>query len=457
MLKKRNRTGMQSAFVRHLKTSVRGYILRGMLVLVPLGVTAYVLVLCYRLTAGHLAPPLRKYVGEMPEYAIVILSIAIFVLILYSIGFTASLVIGRRFIALGESFLKRIPIVKTIYGASQQAVDALSTEEGAQSYQAAVVVPFPSPEAKAIAFVTGKLDIEGEGIFYRVFVPTTPNPTSGYFMIYPPESIEHTNLTVEDALKAIISAGILTPKDFQLVEGADVSTIVSPVHAAEKRPVHVQRSPLQALQKRLISGLLVLVPIGITIFIVNFIYDLTAGRIAPIAQRIAGPSPYATAIVSIALMLVTLYITGYFATAVFGARLIRFMEYLLGRIPFVPVVYGATKQIVETIVNPDSGPKFEEPVLATFPHPGVRVLGFVVGRMKLINGPLYIKVFVPTAPNITVGFLELYQSDHVSGCSMTLEEALKMVVSCGIVGPEKISLKPIAESAQSVEEAVPAE
>jgi len=133
------------------------------------------------------------------------------------------------------------------------------------------------------------------------------------------------------------------------------------------------------------------------------------------------------------------------------------MESLLGRIPFVPVVYGATKQIVETIVDPGSGPKFEEPVLATFPHPGVRALGFVVGRMQMVNGPLYIKVFVPTAPNITVGFMELYEADHVSGCSMTLEEALKMVVSCGIVGPDKITLKPLADRTQRNEEAVAAE
>ncbi|GMW03323.1 MAG: hypothetical protein AMXMBFR84_44570 [Candidatus Hydrogenedentota bacterium] len=469
---------VQSAFLRRLKTNFRGYTLRGILILVPLGVTSYVLILCYRLTAGHLVPFLRKYTGEMPEYAVVLLSIVLFLGMLYFIGSIAGFVIGRRLIAIGEGLLRRIPIVKTVYGASRQAVDSLSTQDEQAAYQAAVLAPFPSLAIRSIAFITGKVELSGIGTFFRTFVPTTPNPTSGYFVMYPPEMVEYTTLTMEDAAKAMISAGILTPAEFEVVSGQNGSKSQSNLQRApqaaavkavqirqnRKRPWYVR--DLLIVRKRLISGMLVLVPIGVTAFIVKFIYDLTAGRMAPATRWIAGalqeflrqqdagrlapiakwlsaPMPgYVTAALSIILLMVLLYTTGYLATAYFGNRLVRMTENLIGRLPVITSVYGATKQILETLFDSSAGPKFEAPVIVDFPFPGVKTMGFVVGRIRSSTGTNYVKVFVPTTPNITVGLLELFLPEHVMACNLTLEESIKMIVSGGIVGPDSIDTRP---------------
>ncbi|MBM3289908.1 MAG: DUF502 domain-containing protein, partial [Candidatus Hydrogenedentes bacterium] len=189
--KKKNliaRTPKQTMFDR-MRTTVRGYMLRGLLVLVPLGITAYALVLCYRLTAANLAPLVARLKIPIPEYAVpyavVAISVLLFFAVLYVIGVAAAVVVGRRFIGLGEAILRRIPLVKTIYAASKQVMELFEPKEDAKpAYQEAVIVDFPGPGIKTIAFVVGRTQIAGQGEYYRVFVPTTPNPTSGYFEMF---------------------------------------------------------------------------------------------------------------------------------------------------------------------------------------------------------------------------------------------------------------------------------
>jgi uncharacterized membrane protein len=394
----------------------------------------------------------------MPGYVVVLLSIVLFLAVVYTIGSIAGQVVGRKLILLGESILRRIPIVKTIYGASRQAVDALSIQGKGETYQAAVIVPFPSPTAKAIAFVTGKLDIEGEGNFYRVFIPTTPNPTSGFLEIYPSNTVEHTNLSVEDAVMTIMSAGILIPKDVRM-EGNETidpssSFLADAVSGAPRSRTARHDSVVarfgRGIRKRMISGLLVLIPIGITAFVLDLIYALTAGQITPLTQWLVGPLPgYIKVAVSIALLIALLYLTGYVATAVVGARLIHWIETLLKRVPLVTTVYTASKQIVASLIDTASGPKFQAPVLVPFPHRGARTIGFLMGDIRSASGKRYFKVFVPTTPNVTVGLLEFFEDFEVSGCSLSLEEAIKMVVSGGIVGPGSISTFPLPETSHS--------
>lgn len=441
--------------------TLRLYIVRGMLVLVPLGVTAYVLALLYRLTAGHLAPFVDKYAAPMPVYAQVIVSLVLFVSLLYLIGLTTAMVLGRRLIKLGEDILRRIPLVKTVYAASKQVVDVLSIQDQGANYQAAVIVDFPFRGAKTIAFTTSKIQIEGEGEVYAAFVPTTPNPTSGYLEILPPNLVEHSEMGVEEAFKAVMSAGIVSPNTIQYthapgpaVSGEGAASM--PGEALYRGVLDRKRSLVrrilssawynlkQLVRTRLLSGLVVLVPIGVTIFIINFTYGLTAGRITPLTKWLAGELPaYATAATSVVLLLILLYLTGYITTAVVGARVVKLAERVIERIPFVTTIYGATKQIVETVTQQDSGPKLQAPVLVDFPYPGARVVGFVVGKIQTSDGKKYVKVFVPTAPNITVGFFQMYEPQYVSACNMTVEEAIKMVVSCGIISPKTLTLSPM--------------
>ena len=444
--------GAESAFLQRLRTSVRGYMLRGVLVLVPLGVTAYIMALCYQLTAGHLAPFIRMHALPMPDIAVALVSLVLFVSVLYLIGLAAALVVGKRFIGLGESILRRIPLVKTVYAATKQVVDVLSAQGDGPGYEASVLVPFPSAGMWVVAFVTGKLHIEGEGDFFRVFVPTTPNPTSGYFEILPANLVQETGLSVDEAVKLLMSAGILAPPQLSLASMPDdaarrvSSDTARPVETEKAvRPVPtVWERTKSLLQKRLLSGFLVIVPISVTAFVIGVLYNLTAGRLMPLAGMLTGPLPgYVDVFVSIALLLLLLYGTGYIATAVLGGRLIHLAELIIGRIPLVTTVYGATKQIMESFVQKDGGAKLKTPVVIPFPYAGARAIGFLVGDIATSSGKRLLKVYVPTTPNITLGLLEFYEPESVSACGLTVEEAVKMVVSGGIIGPESICLSPI--------------
>lgn len=432
-------------FIFEVEATVRRYVLRGALLVIPTGVTFYVLVLIYRFTGGLLAPSLRPYAGEAPQYVVAAVSILLFLAILYCTGVAANLVVGRRVIGLGEAVLRRIPLVKTIYAGSRQAVDVLSRQGEANTYQASVLVPFPSSATRAVGFVTGIIDIKGGEPLTCVFVPTTPNPTSGYLELYPRETIEYTTMTVEDGVRAIMSAGIMTPDEIRPIEVMSPST---PAMAAAPRgaaPVRRKRFA-HAIRRRLISGFLVLVPLGITIFILRFVYGLTAGNIEPLTVLIGGDlPPYMNVVVSVVLLIILLYLVGYIATAVVVGRLIHAAESLLDRIPLVKTVYAATKQIVVALVETGDKPKFQAPVLVPFPDRGAKTVGFMVGTVIGTEGRRLIKVFIPTAPNITVGFLVIYEIQDVTGCSITIEDAIKMVVSAGIVCPDSMVLTPITK------------
>jgi uncharacterized membrane protein len=198
------------------RATLRRRLLSGLLVVVPLGVTLYVLHFLYAFTAGRLTPIIRDLSGPLPDYAVPLASVAVLVVAVYLIGLVANVVVGRKVIALFEAILARIPLVKTIYGASKQIVQTLSFQNGDENFKAVVFVDFPRPGMKALGFVTGTIDIEGEGEHYKVFVPTTPNPTSGYFEIVPKDRASEADISVEEAVKFVMSGGLLAPESLMV-------------------------------------------------------------------------------------------------------------------------------------------------------------------------------------------------------------------------------------------------
>lgn len=458
-----------------MRTTVRGYMLRGLLVLVPLGITVYSLILCYRLTAANLAPLVRRFSIPIPEYAVpyavVFISVVLFFAMLYVIGVATAVVLGRRFIGLGEAILRRIPLVKTVYAASKQVMELLQPkEDAAPAYQEAVIVDFPGPGIKTIAFVMGRTYIDGQGDYCRLFVPTTPNPTSGYFEMFHASRVTHSDMTVEDAVKGVMSAGILVPEviDTSPDVAPTPSTSDTSAKAAAKDAAQLvqKRTTLWQFTKgifrrRILSGFFVLVPLAVTAFAVKFLYDLTAGRIAFLAAPILRPisiyvpvqlTPIVSAVVSILLLATALYVTGYLATWVVGGRLISLGERIINRIPLIATVYGASKQIIETLLIKNGGSGFQEAIIVEFPYESVYSAGFLVGKSETAAGETYYRVFVPTAPNISVGLLQLFSPKHVHSAGMTIEETIKMVVSCGLIAPDTMKLVSLDETSEAPEE-----
>ncbi|HUT61495.1 MAG TPA: DUF502 domain-containing protein [Phycisphaerae bacterium] len=199
-----------------LKNNIRDRLISGMLVLVPIGVTLLVMRWLFARMAGLLEKPIREvldYLKWQPtywEYYAWAVSILALLVMLYFVGVLARMMVGRRIIRAAERPLMRIPLVKTLYGATKQVVSAVSLPDRG-AFKAVVTLEFPARGMRTIAFITGTIKgIDGRD-YYKVFIPTTPNITTGFFELVLPEKVEVTSLTVEEALKTIISGGILAP------------------------------------------------------------------------------------------------------------------------------------------------------------------------------------------------------------------------------------------------------
>lgn len=187
--------------------NIRTRILTGILVVVPLGITIWILWFFVNLGDRILQPVLEEVIG----YRIPGLGLIVTVILLYWIGLFASLVFGRRMIHWGESILKRIPLVKNIYTAAKQVVEVISQPKS-QAFKRVVLTEFPRSGMWVVAFVTGELYNSDGRKSIKLFIPTTPNPTSGYLVLVPEDQVREANMSVEEGIKMIVSGGILSPE-----------------------------------------------------------------------------------------------------------------------------------------------------------------------------------------------------------------------------------------------------
>lgn len=196
-----------------------------------------------------------------------------------------------------------------------------------------------------------------------------------------------------------------------------------------------------ALRKPMISGLLVVIPAGITFFVLKLLYDFTAGRISPFIRSYIAPLPdYISPVVACVVLFVLVYGAGMVAGLVAGRKVIRLAEMVITRIPFVKSIYTASKQVVRAIAFQRKRGEPKTPVLVEFPTRGMKTIAFALGRVRFEDGREFVRVYIPTTPNISVGLLQMLSPDEVYYCGLSLDEAVKTVVSIGILGPEQMTL-----------------
>ena len=203
-----------------LRSLLQGPLISGLLIVIPLGITVFVLKLLYDFTAGRLSPPIRKLLGPVQDYAAPIISIVLLFGVVYLVGMIASAVVGRRLIAIAETLIQRIPLVKSVYGASKQMVESLSFQKQGTEPRTAALIEFPYPGMKCVGFITGKIRLPDGRVFYKVFVPTTPNITVGLFQLVAPEDVHRCELPIDDAVKMVVSGGILGPDRLKLTRAS---------------------------------------------------------------------------------------------------------------------------------------------------------------------------------------------------------------------------------------------
>ena len=195
--------------------TLRRYFVAGLLVWIPLGITLWVLKILVGLMDETLLLLPEAYRSEaLFGFHVPGLGIILTLAILLTTGALAANFFGRKLLAFGDNLLTRIPIVRSIYGGVKQISDTLFSPEG-KAFRRAVLVRYPHAGAWTVALVTGSPEHELARILGRdqisVFVPTTPNITAGFFLVVPRSETIELDMTVDAALKYIISMGVAEP------------------------------------------------------------------------------------------------------------------------------------------------------------------------------------------------------------------------------------------------------
>ncbi len=210
---------------------MRKYFVTGLLILVPLAITLWVLNLIVgTMDQSLLLLPERWRPEALFGFAIPGLGTILTLLIIFLTGLATRNFIGNRVVALWESVLKRIPVFNTIYSSVKQVSDTLFSSSG-NAFRKALLVQYPRQGSWTIAFMTGVPggDVRNHltGDYVSVYVPTTPNPTSGFFLMVPRADTIELDMSVDAALKYIVSMGVVTPEYFDKTHIIDPNKVHS--------------------------------------------------------------------------------------------------------------------------------------------------------------------------------------------------------------------------------------
>ncbi len=194
---------------------LRRYLVTGLVLWVPLGITIWVLTLIVStLDKSLLLIPYQYRPETLLGFTIPGLGVVLTFIILIVTGVLTRNFVGQKLVRAWDSILRRIPVVKSIYSGVKQVSDTLFSDTG-QAFRKALLIEFPSPGSYTIAFMTGTPSGEVlrrlQGDHVSVYVPTTPNPTSGYFLLVPKNKIQELDMSVDEALKYIVSMGVVGP------------------------------------------------------------------------------------------------------------------------------------------------------------------------------------------------------------------------------------------------------
>ncbi|MBI3355564.1 MAG: DUF502 domain-containing protein [Nitrospirae bacterium] len=194
-----------------LKTALRRYFLTGLLVVTPIWGTVLILKTLFVTVDGILGDAVAEMV---PGHYIPGLGIVMLILLIFTVGLLAANFMGRQIVKIWEDLLSRLPLVRGIYSTLKSMMDILSFSERG-SYRRVVLIQFPKNGHYCFAFVTGvtkgETTVLGQDPLVHVYVPTSPNPTSGYFLLVPEREVTSVDITVEEAMKLIVSGGLYSP------------------------------------------------------------------------------------------------------------------------------------------------------------------------------------------------------------------------------------------------------
>jgi len=189
----------------------KNYFITGLFSIIPLAITYYIIKSLFTIFSK---PGMSLVNYFFPKANVPILELLIgFILtflFLYTLGLIISNVIGKKLYSFFEKLLSRIPLVSYIYSTIKQIIDTLTVTQK-QAFKKVVYIEYPKDDIWTIALVTGESEDNNKNKYYQIFVPTTPNPTSGFMLYVKQENCKETDLSIDEGLKIVISGGMLAP------------------------------------------------------------------------------------------------------------------------------------------------------------------------------------------------------------------------------------------------------
>lgn len=192
-------------------------------------------------------------------------------------------------------------------------------------------------------------------------------------------------------------------------------------------------------RRNFLTGLLVIVPLGLTYYVVSAIVVRMDGVFAKLPVRFRPETYLPVPGIGVIVTLLIIQLVGMFSANLFGRTIVRAYENILDRIPLVRAVYNAVKQLIEAFgqLFSDSSDRFNRVVLVEYPRKGIYSLGFVTGKsrkdMQEFTDKQLLNVFIPTTPNPTSGFFLMIPEEDVTNIDINVEQAFKMLISAGMV------------------------
>jgi uncharacterized membrane protein len=229
-----------SRWITRIRRSIGRYFVAGVLTFAPIGITIWATAWIIQRLDNLLLPRVLRLLfpslEEPPNLPLVGAIFTLFVILLF--GVVARHLFGREIVRLGERLLSRVPVARNIYAAVKQLLDAIFVSGSQTNFRRVVLIEYPRKGVYALAFTTGPsrgpFGPVGEPDLVNVFVPTTPNPTSGFYLLVPEKDLTPLDITVEQAFKLVMSAGLVAPDN------------VPPSGAREKAPAEVPATTPEA-------------------------------------------------------------------------------------------------------------------------------------------------------------------------------------------------------------------
>jgi uncharacterized membrane protein len=233
---------MISRWMSRLRGFLGRYFVAGVLTFAPIGITIWAIAWIIQRLDNLLLPRVLRLIFpdhvEPPNLPLVGAIFTLFVILLF--GVVARHLFGREIVRLWERLLSRVPVARNIYAAVKQLLDAIFVSSSQTSFRRVVLVEYPRKGVYAIAFTTGPArgpvvgSVEEDDLV-NVFVPTTPNPTSGFYLLVPENDLTSLEVTVEQAFKLVMSAGLVSPDELPDSKTEANTAAAIPASAPETR------------------------------------------------------------------------------------------------------------------------------------------------------------------------------------------------------------------------------